>query len=147
VRVQVGDRFVVEEMLRGNYVLGGEQSGHVVFLEHGTTGDGLVTALAVLALMVEAGRSLGALRQVMQRLPQRLVNVRVRERRDLAALPAVQRVIQRVSSDLGARGRVLVRYSGTEPLVRVMVEGEQVGQVERYCEEIAAALREHVGTG
>jgi len=147
VRVQVGDRFVVEEMLRGGYLLGGEQSGHVVFLEHGTTGDGLVTALAVLALMVESGKPLSELRRVMQRLPQRLVNVTVRERRDLASLPAVQGVIDRISRDLGARGRVLVRYSGTEPLVRVMVEGEHIAQVERYCEEIAAALREHVGVG
>ena len=145
-RVQVGDRFVVEEMVRGGHQLGGEQSGHIVFLEHGTTGDGLVTALAVLALMVESGRPLSQLRSVMQRLPQRLVNVRVRERRELTALPGVQRVIDRVSHDLGDRGRVLVRYSGTEPLVRVMVEGEQIAQVERYCEEIAAALREHVGT-
>lgn len=145
VRVQVGDRFVVEEMLRGNYILGGEQSGHVVFLEHGTTGDGLVTALAVLGLMVESGKPLSELRRVMQRLPQRLVNVTVRERRDLASLPAVQGVIDRVSRDLGSRGRVLVRYSGTEPLVRVMVEGEHIAQVERYCEEIAAALRESVG--
>ncbi len=147
VRVQVGDRYVVEEMLRGGYLLGGEQSGHLVFLEHGTTGDGLVTALAVLALMVESGKPLGELRQVMRRLPQRLVNVTVRERRDLTSLPAVQGVIDRVGRDLGARGRVLVRYSGTEPLVRVMVEGEHLAQVERYCEEIAAALREHVGVG
>jgi phosphoglucosamine mutase len=147
VRVQVGDRFVVEEMLRGGYQLGGEQSGHVVFLEHGTTGDGLVTALAVLALMVESGKPLSELRRVMRRLPQRLVNIAVRERRDLASLPAVQGVIDRISRSLGARGRVLVRYSGTEPLVRVMVEGEHSAQVERYCEEIAAALREHVGTG
>lgn len=146
VRVQVGDRYVVEEMVRGNYVLGGEQSGHIVFLEHGTTGDGLVTALGVLALMVESGKPLSELRKVMQRLPQRLLNVTVRERRDLASLPAVQGVIDRVSRDLGTRGRVLVRYSGTEPLVRVMVEGEHVAQVERFCEEIAAALREHVGT-
>jgi phosphoglucosamine mutase len=145
-RVQVGDRFVVEEMVRGGHQLGGEQSGHVVFLEHGTTGDGLVTALGVLAVMVDTGRPLSQLRAVMQRLPQRLVNVRVRERRELAALPGVQRIIDRVSHDLGDRGRVLVRYSGTEPLVRVMVEGEQIAQVERYCEEIAAALREHVGT-
>jgi phosphoglucosamine mutase len=145
VRVQVGDRYVVEEMVRGNYVLGGEQSGHIVFLEHGTTGDGLVTALGVLALMVESGKPLSELRKVMQRLPQRLLNVTVRERRDLASLPAVQGVIDRVSRDLGTRGRVLVRYSGTEPLVRVMVEGEHVAQVERFCEEIAAALREHVG--
>jgi len=144
-RVQVGDRFVVEEMLRGGFLLGGEQSGHVVFLEHGTTGDGLVTALGVLALMVESGRPLSRLRGVMRRLPQRLVNVRVRERRDLATLPSVQGAITRVSAALGDRGRVLVRYSGTEPLVRVMVEGEQLAEVERYCEEIAAALREHVG--
>jgi phosphoglucosamine mutase len=144
-RVQVGDRFVVEEMVRGGHQLGGEQSGHIVFLEHGTTGDGLVTALGVLAVMVETNRPLSELRRVMERLPQRLVNVRVRERRELKALPGVQRVIDRVSHDLGDRGRVLVRYSGTEPLVRIMVEGEQVAQVERYCEEIAAALREHVG--
>jgi phosphoglucosamine mutase len=144
-RVQVGDRFVVEEMLRGGFVLGGEQSGHIVFLEHGTTGDGLVTALAVLALMVETGKPLSELRRVMQRLPQRLVNVKVRERRDLDSLPGVQGVIDRVRSDLGGRGRVLVRYSGTEPLVRVMVEGEHSAQVERFCEEIAAALRESVG--
>jgi phosphoglucosamine mutase len=145
-RVQVGDRFVVEEMVRGGHQLGGEQSGHIVFLEHGTTGDGLVTALGVLAVMVESGTPLSALRRVMQRLPQRLVNVRVRERRELSALPGVQRVIDRVNHDLGGRGRVLVRYSGTEPLVRVMVEGEQAAQVERFCEEIADALREHVGT-
>jgi phosphoglucosamine mutase len=145
VRVQVGDRFVVEEMVRGGYLLGGEQSGHIVFLEHGTTGDGLVTALAVLALMVESGKPLSALRHAMHRLPQRLVNVRVRERRDLATLPAVQQAIERVTDALGTRGRVLVRYSGTEPLVRVMVEGEQIAEVERYCEEIAAALRAAVG--
>ena len=144
-RVQVGDRFVVEEMVRGGHQLGGEQSGHIVFLEHGTTGDGLVTALGVLAVMVETGKPLSVLRRVMQRLPQRLVNVRVRERRELATLPAVQRVIDRISGDLGTRGRVLVRYSGTEPLVRIMVEAEQVAQVERYCEEIAEALRESVG--
>ncbi|MEO8603463.1 MAG: phosphoglucosamine mutase [bacterium] len=146
VRVQVGDRFVVEEMVRGGYLLGGEQSGHIVFLEHGTTGDGLVAALAMLALMVETGKPLSALRGAMHRLPQRLVNVRVRERRDLATLPGVQRAIAQVNDSLGQRGRVLVRYSGTEPLVRIMVEGEQITQVEGYCEEIAAALRASVGT-
>jgi phosphoglucosamine mutase len=146
VRVQVGDRYVVEEMVRSGYLLGGEQSGHVVFLEHGTTGDGLVTALAVLARMVESGRPLSELRAVMRRFPQRLVNVRVRERRALAELPAVQALIERIGRELGERGRVLVRYSGTEPLVRVMVEGEHPAQVEDYCEAIAAALRESVGT-
>jgi len=146
LRAAVGDRFVVEEMVRGGYVLGGEQSGHIVFLEHSTTGDGLVTALAVLALMVESGKPLSALRGAMRRLPQQLLNVRVRERRELATLPGVQGAIARVNVALGTRGRVLVRYSGTEPLVRIMVEGEQLAEVERYCEEIAAALREAVGT-
>ncbi len=147
VRVQVGDRYVVEEMVRGGYALGGEQSGHVVFLEHGTTGDGLVTGLAVLALLVESGKRMSALRGVMRKFPQVLVNVPVRERRDLDSLPAVQRLISRVQRELGSRGRVLVRYSGTEALVRVMVEGERLVQVQAFCEEIAAALRQHVGVG
>jgi phosphoglucosamine mutase len=141
VRVQVGDRYVVEEMVRSGYVLGGEQSGHIVFLEHGTTGDGLLTGLAVLALVVEGGRPLSEMRRVMTRFPQALVNVPVRERRDLQTLPDVQKVIAHVNEQLGERGRVLVRYSGTEALVRVMVEGEQRPQVERFVEEIAAALR------
>jgi phosphoglucosamine mutase len=145
VRVPVGDRYVVEEMLRRGFSLGGEQSGHVVFLEHGTTGDGLVTALAVLALKVESGLNLGRLAAAMEKFPQVLLNVPVGERRDLEDLPAVQEVIARVGRALGQRGRVLVRYSGTEPLVRVMVEGEQLVQVEAYGAEIAAALREHLG--
>lgn len=145
LRAPVGDRFVVEEMLHGGYTVGGEQSGHVVFLEHGTTGDGMVTALAVLALMVESEKPLGELRRVMRPLPQRLVSVRVRERRELAEMPEVRGAIERVERGLGAEGRVLVRYSGTEPLVRVMVEGRHEAQVEGYCEEIAAALRDTVG--
>jgi len=145
IRVQVGDRYVVEEMLRGGYTLGGEQSGHMVFLDHGTTGDGLVTALAVLALMVDSGKSLGELRGVMRKFPQKLVNLAVRERRDLSSMPAVQQVIARVSKELGDRGRVLVRYSGTEPLIRVMVEGEDPPQVDAFVDEIAEALRQHLG--
>jgi phosphoglucosamine mutase len=147
VRVRVGDRFVVEEMLRGGYGLGGEQSGHIVFLEHGTTGDGLVTALAVLALLVESGKRLSELRTVMRRFPQVLVNVPVRQRRDLESLPALQKVIAHVSRQLGKRGRVLVRYSGTEALVRVMVEGEQLKQVQGFVEEIAATVREQLAAG
>jgi phosphoglucosamine mutase len=147
VRVKVGDRFVVEEMVRGGFALGGEQSGHIVFLEHGTTGDGLVTALSVLALIVESGKKLSELRQVMRRFPQVLVNVPVKERRDLESLPALQKVIAHVSKQLGKRGRVLVRYSGTEALVRVMVEGEQPAQVERFVEEIAATVRDQLAAG
>jgi phosphoglucosamine mutase len=145
-RVQVGDRYVVEEMVRGGFALGGEQSGHIVFLEHGTTGDGLVTSLAVLARMVESGKRLGELRRVMQRFPQVLVNVPVSDRRDLDAVPALCKAIDAVRSRLGARGRVLVRYSGTEPLVRVMVEGEQRAQVEAFVEEIADAVRRHLAS-
>jgi len=140
-RAQVGDRYVVEDMQRLGYVLGGEQSGHIVFLEHGTTGDGLVTALAVLALMVESGKPLSELRRVMTKLPQVLVNVRVSEQRDLDAVPEVAAAISRVRGELGERGRVFVRYSGTEPLVRILVEGEEAEQVKGFGEEIAAAVR------
>jgi phosphoglucosamine mutase len=144
-RVQVGDRYVVEEMLRTGYALGGEQSGHIVFLEHGTTGDGLVTTLAVLALMIESGQPLSALRRVMQKFPQVLVNVPVAKRQDLAAVRPVQDVIHRVTRRLGERGRVFVRYSGTEPLVRILVEGEELPQVRAYASEIADTVQREVG--
>jgi phosphoglucosamine mutase len=145
VRVQVGDRYVVEEMLRGGFSLGGEQSGHIVFLEHGTTGDGLVTALALLSLVQESATPLSGLRGVMRKFPQKLVNLPVKERRDLDRMPSVQATIARITRELGDRGRVLVRYSGTEALIRVMVEGEHPPQVEAYVEEIAAALRQQLG--
>lgn len=146
LRVQVGDRFVVEEMVRGGYGLGGEQSGHIVFLEHGTTGDGLVTALAVLALMIESKQPLSAARRVMRKFPQSLVNVPVKERRDLDSVPEVQGAIAQARKALGSRGRVFVRYSGTEPLVRILVEGERLPQVTTLAEEIAETVRVHVGT-
>jgi phosphoglucosamine mutase len=144
VRTQVGDRYVVDEMLRGDYNLGGEQSGHVVQLDHQTTGDGLVTALSVLRLLVESGRPLGELRRVMTRLPQVLLNVRVGRRRDLAEVPAVSAVIERCREQLGTRGRVLVRYSGTEPLLRVMIEGEDAARIEVAAREIAAAAEKNL---
>jgi len=141
IRTQVGDRYVVEEMRRGGYSVGGEQSGHVVFFEYSTTGDGLVTALAMLGEMVTSGKPLSELRRVMTRFPQALVNVPVRERRDLESLPHVPAAIRRANEALGKRGRVLVRYSGTEALVRVMVEGETPAQVERLVEDIAQVVR------
>jgi len=145
VRVKVGDRYVVEEMLRGGYNLGGEQSGHLVFLDHTTTGDGLVAALTVAALMLERQRPLSALKQVMTKFPQRLLNVPVARRAELDSLGKVSQMIQRVQAELGERGRVVVRYSGTEPLVRVMVEGEDVSRVQTFAEEIAAAVGEELG--
>jgi phosphoglucosamine mutase len=145
LRTPVGDRYVVEEMLRGGYNLGGEQSGHVVFLDVNTTGDGMVTVLALLAIMLQQQRPLSELKRVMQRYPQVLINVQVRERRDLATIEAVARTIQRVEQSLGDKGRLLVRFSGTEPLVRVMVEGEDEQVVRAYGEEVAEVVRRHLG--
>ena len=141
-RTPVGDRYVVEEMVRGGFNLGGEQSGHVLFLDHNTTGDGLITALAILAIVAETGRPLSELARVMARYPQVLINVPIKSRRDLSGERRVASAIADVEQSLGARGRVLVRPSGTEPLIRVMVEGERESDVKRHAEAIAAAIRE-----
>ena len=141
VRVQVGDRYVVEEMRQHGYNLGGEQSGHLIFLDHGTTGDGLLAALQVLRLMVERQRPLSELKRTMTRFPQVLLNVPVGVRRDLDGVEPLQQTIARIHAALNDRGRVLVRYSGTEPLVRVMVEGEDGDTVQAYAEEVAAVIR------
>jgi len=145
VTTPVGDRYVVEEMVRGGFNVGGAQSGHVVFLDHNTTGDGLVTALALLAILVEKGRPLSELRRVMQRLPQVLVNVPVGKRMDVARVPPLRDAVARAEGTLGDRGRVLVRYSGTEPLLRIMVEGEREGQIRELADGIAAAARAALG--
>ncbi len=145
VRTPVGDRYVVEEMQRGGYNVGGEQSGHLVFLDHTTTGDGLITALFVLALMVEHRRPLSELRKVMKRTPQVLLNVRVSEKRSIADLRAVQLAIRSAESRLQRRGRVVVRYSGTETLARVMVEGDDGEVIRRLAEDIINAFEQEVG--
>jgi phosphoglucosamine mutase len=145
VTTPVGDRYVVEEMVRGGYNVGGEQSGHVVFLDHNTTGDGLITALVVLALVVEKGQPLSALRTVMRRFPQVLLNLRVAAKPDPSTVPAMARAIADAERALGERGRVLVRYSGTEPLLRVMVEGEREPDIRAFAERIVDAARAAVG--
>jgi phosphoglucosamine mutase len=145
VRTAVGDRSVLEEMLRHGYTLGGEQSGHIIFTEHNTTGDGVVTALQVLATMVRSGKPLSELAACMRRFPQVLQNVRVRRKEDLAALPAVRQEIQGAEAALTGCGRVLVRYSGTEPLVRVMIEGPDEERIRSLAENIAAAIRTAIG--
>ena len=141
----VGDRYVVEEMVRGGYNLGGEQSGHIVFLDLNTTGDGLITALSVLALLVETGTPLSAHRRVMTRFPQVLLNLRVHAKPDLRTVPAVAAVIAQAEDELGDRGRVLVRYSGTEPLLRVMLEGERESRIRELAEAIVEAARAVIG--
>jgi phosphoglucosamine mutase len=140
VRVQVGDRYVVEEMRSNGYNFGGEQSGHLVFLDHMTTGDGVLGALQVLTVMLESGKPLSELRRVMTRYPQVLVNLKVREKKPLAELPIVTSLIDSIERRLGDDGRVLVRYSGTEPKVRVMVEGTDETAIKSYADEIARAL-------
>ncbi|MBI3248368.1 MAG: phosphoglucosamine mutase [Deltaproteobacteria bacterium] len=146
VRTAVGDRYVVEEMLRNGYNFGGEQSGHIVFLDANTTGDGTITCLSLLSIMVQRQRPLSELRRIVQRYPQVLINVRVRERRDLTMVEPVAKTLRRVTAALGERGRLLVRYSGTEPLVRVMVEGEDLDTVKIYSEEVAEVVRIHLGS-
>jgi phosphoglucosamine mutase len=141
VRTPVGDRYVLEEMLRRGYTLGGEQSGHVIFAEHNTTGDGIITALQVLATLVRSGKRLSELTACMRRFPQVLQNVRVRRKEDLATFPAVQREIQKAEEALAGCGRVLVRYSGTEPLLRVMIEGPDETTIRALAGNIVAAIQ------
>jgi phosphoglucosamine mutase len=145
VRTEVGDPAVVREMRANGYNLGGEQSGHVIFMDHSTTGDGLITALVMLVQMVEAQKPLSRLR-AMHRVPQVLENVRVRERVPLSEMPDLVRLIDSVERRLGDHGRLLVRYSGTEMLARVMIEGEDQREIAALAHEIGEAIRSRVGT-
>ncbi len=147
VRTAVGDRYVLERMLKDGFVFGGEQSGHVIFLDYNTTGDGLITALQVLAIMERTGKRLSDLVSCMTVLPQVLVNVRVVDRRNLETIPGYAATLSGLERRLGPQGRILVRYSGTEPLVRVMVEGEDFGVISGVAEELADTLRTAVGAG
>jgi phosphoglucosamine mutase len=145
LRTQVGDRYVVDAMREGGFNLGGEQSGHVVFLDHNTSGDGLITALQVLAIMQRKQRTLSELTTDFVRYPQVLVNVRVAERKPIESLPGFVRSVEKVESALGGRGRVLIRYSGTEPKVRIMVEGDDAKKIREYAEDLADELRRALG--
>jgi len=144
-RTPVGDKYVLEEMVRLGAALGGEQSGHVIFREYSTTGDGLLTALRLFEIARRAGVGLDELTADLLVYPQRLVNVRVREKKGLTELPSVAREIQLVEQAFAGTGRVLVRFSGTEPLARVMVEGPDLEQVESFSERIAEAIRREMG--
>ena len=145
VRTRVGDRYVVEEMRRLGANFGGEQSGHLIFLDHATTGDGTLGALRLLAVMVAEGRPLSQIASCYRKVPQELVNVVVRERRDLGSLPAVNQAIRDVERQLGQKGRVLVRFSGTEPKVRILVESPSAGQNRVLAERIAGEVRTALG--
>jgi phosphoglucosamine mutase len=145
VRTPVGDKYVLEEMERLGAVIGGEQSGHIIFREFATTGDGLLTAVRVFEIARQAGVGLDELTADLVVFPQKLVNVRVKEKKALVEVPAVAQEIQRVEDEFAGSGRVLVRFSGTEPLARVMVEGPDMDQVERSCATIANAIQKAMG--
>ncbi|MGO4882682.1 MAG: phosphoglucosamine mutase [Bryobacteraceae bacterium] len=145
VRTPVGDKYVLEEMVRVGAMLGGEQSGHVIFRQFATTGDGLLTALRIVQIARQSGKGLDELIAGLENYPQRLQNVQVRERRALHELTAVAREIEACQQAFGASGRVLVRFSGTEPLARVMVEGPDLARVEEFTKRIASAIRDEIG--
>ncbi|OPY04571.1 MAG: Phosphoglucosamine mutase [Syntrophorhabdus sp. PtaB.Bin184] len=142
---KVGDRYVLEDMLRLGGVVGGEDSGHMIFLDHHTAGDGIITALQLLAAMVRTGKPLSELAKWMDIYPQKLINVDVKSKPDIATIPQVMAVIEGVEKELGDEGRVLVRYSGTQNMCRVMVEGPTYAVTERHCAEIAEVIRAHLG--
>ncbi|MBM4331856.1 MAG: phosphoglucosamine mutase [Deltaproteobacteria bacterium] len=142
---KVGDRYVLEDMFRLGSVIGGEEAGHMIFLEHHSTGDGIITAIQLMAAMVETGQPLSELANMMEIYPQKLINVDVKSKPEVSSLPQVMKVIQQVEAELGDNGRVLVRYSGTQNMCRVMVEGPTHEITERYCRQIADAVTTAIG--
>ena len=144
VRTAVGDKYVMEEMVKRGFALGGEQSGHVIFSDHLFTGDGLATALNVLRIMADTGQELSALASQLVTYPQVLVNVRVKQKTDLATVPAIASTMRRVEEHLSGNGRLLVRYSGTEPLLRIMLEGKDDVEIKQWADQIANVVRENL---
>jgi phosphoglucosamine mutase len=145
IRAAVGDKYVLEEMIRTGAVLGGEQSGHVIFHNYATAGDGLLTTLRAIEAMRAAGVGLDELTADLQRYPQRLVNIRVRDKRPIEEMPEVSTEMQTAEAAFGDTGRILVRYSGTELLARVMVEGADEARVVEHADRIAGAIKRAIG--
>ena len=144
VKTKVGDRYVVDEMRKKGYVLGGEQSGHIIFSNYTTTGDGMISALQLLRIMKERGEKLSKLAECMKSLPQVLVNVDVKEKKDISKLK-VNKNIKDAESKLGEKGRVLVRYSGTQNLCRIMIEGENKREIQKIADDIAKTMKKELG--
>mgnify|MGYP001223997481 FL=1 len=146
IKTKVGDRYVLEKMLQDGYNLGGEQSGHIIFLDHNTTGDGILTALQLLSVLKRENKKLSQLANVMEKFPQVLVNARVDEskKNDYSQDPVIQQEIKRIEDLFEERGRVLIRPSGTEPLVRVMIEGENQREIEEHAVRLAKLIEERL---
>ena len=145
VRTDVGDKYVLDELLRSGATLGGEQSGHIILPKLSLAGDGLITTLSLLRVIVEENNSLHKLTEGFEVFPQVLVNVKVRERRPFDEIDSIDRVAKEIENELGARGRLLLRYSGTESLARVMIEGESQPQIETFAARLAAVIQENLG--
>ncbi len=145
-RADVGDKYVLEELIRSGAVMGGEQSGHIIFPRLSLAGDGLITTITLLRAMRHHDKTLAELVAGFQRYPQILVNVRVREKRPFEGLPTVQRLARETEQQLGDRGRLLLRYSGTESLARVMIEGESETEVKSHANALAEAIRAELGS-
>lgn len=144
VKTKVGDRYVIDEMRKKGYVLGGEQSGHIIFSNYTTTGDGMISALQLLRIMKERGKKLSKLAECMTSLPQVLINVDVKEKKDISKLK-VNKNIKDAESKLGEKGRVLVRYSGTQNLCRIMIEGENKREIQKIADDIAKTMKKELG--
>ena len=145
LRTKVGDRYVIEAMLRDGHNVGGEQSGHMIFRDHASTGDGIVSALQILRVMIETGKPLSELRKVLKKYPQAQRNLRVKDKPPLDTLPEVQKLLAAAEADLNGKGRVLLRYSGTEPKIRLLIEGRDQSAIDQHADLIATALHAEIG--
>ena len=145
LRTAVGDKYVLEELLRIGASLGGEQSGHIIFPSISLAGDGMITTLCLLRAMTDEAKPLHALTEGFQRFPQILINIKVREKRPFEEVAAIKNLAAKTEMRLGDKGRLLLRYSGTEPLARVMIEGERQGEIEQYANDLAAVIRKELG--
>jgi phosphoglucosamine mutase len=145
LRTKVGDRYVIEAMLRDGHNVGGEQSGHMIFRDHASTGDGIVSALQILRVMIETGKPLSELRKVLKKYPQAQRNLRVKAKPPLDSLDGVQKLLSAAEAELNGKGRVLLRYSGTEPKIRLLIEGRDQAAIDTHADCIAEALRSEIG--
>ena len=145
LRTKVGDRYVIEAMMRDGHNVGGEQSGHMIFRDYATTGDGIVSALQILRIMIETGKPLSTLKKVLKKYPQAQRNLKVRSKPPLEDLDGVQSLLKEAEQKLHGKGRVLLRYSGTEPKIRLLIEGRDEGLINGHADRIAGAIQEAIG--
>jgi phosphoglucosamine mutase len=145
VRTKVGDRYVIDEIAQQKLNLGGEQSGHVIFRDFTTTGDGIISALQILRIMHKSGQPLSKLKECLKKYPQAQRNLLVKEKRPLAELATVMKLVNEAEKELSGKGRVLLRYSGTELKIRLLIEGREFGKIDKQADRIADAIQDAIG--